>query len=174
MILAITLTQPWASLVALGLKAVETRSWRPSYRGPLAIHAAAGFACGRPAALDALTSAMRFPRVRQAFEAAGIHFFEDLPLGAVVATCVLGPCRPTSVNGYEMAWISMLSEQERAFGNYEQGRFGWFLEDVERLDPPAPAKGAQGLWKWNAGPEILTAGVLALEPAGQQQAAGTA
>jgi len=33
---ALTLYQPFASLVALGLKQVETRSWRTSYRGPLA------------------------------------------------------------------------------------------------------------------------------------------
>lgn len=37
---ALSLTQPWASLVAVGAKRIETRSWRTSYRGPLAIHAA--------------------------------------------------------------------------------------------------------------------------------------
>src|SRR5690348_17556570 len=40
---ALTLTQPWASLVAIGAKRIETRSWSTSYRGPLAIHAAKGF-----------------------------------------------------------------------------------------------------------------------------------
>ena len=40
---ALTLTQPWASLVALGHKQIETRSWATRYRGPLAIHAAKGF-----------------------------------------------------------------------------------------------------------------------------------
>lgn len=37
---ALTLHQPWASLVACGVKTIETRSWSTSYRGPLAIHAA--------------------------------------------------------------------------------------------------------------------------------------
>ncbi len=37
---AITLWQPWASLVALGLKRFETRSWPTNYRGKLLIHAA--------------------------------------------------------------------------------------------------------------------------------------
>ena len=36
----LTLHQPWASLVALGIKTIETRSWRTGYRGPLAIQAA--------------------------------------------------------------------------------------------------------------------------------------
>lgn len=35
---ALTLRQPWASLVAIGVKQVETRSWTTAYRGPLAIH----------------------------------------------------------------------------------------------------------------------------------------
>jgi len=37
---ALTLTQPWATLVAIGAKKIETRSWSTPYRGPLAIHAA--------------------------------------------------------------------------------------------------------------------------------------
>jgi hypothetical protein len=36
---ALTIRQPWASLVALGVKTIETRSWSTKYRGPLLIHA---------------------------------------------------------------------------------------------------------------------------------------
>lgn len=36
---ALTLWQPWASLVALGEKKIETRTWSTTYRGTLAIHA---------------------------------------------------------------------------------------------------------------------------------------
>lgn len=36
---ALTIRQPWASLIALGVKHIETRSWSTRYRGPLAIHA---------------------------------------------------------------------------------------------------------------------------------------
>ncbi len=36
---ALSLWQPWASLIALGVKTIETRSWATNYRGPLAIHA---------------------------------------------------------------------------------------------------------------------------------------
>jgi hypothetical protein len=38
--LVLTLTQPWASLVVLGSKKLETRGWRTNYHGPLLIHAA--------------------------------------------------------------------------------------------------------------------------------------
>lgn len=37
---AITIWQPWASLLAHGMKQYETRSWATKYRGPIAIHAA--------------------------------------------------------------------------------------------------------------------------------------
>ena len=40
---ALSLTQPWASLVVIGAKCYETRSWATNYRGPLAIHASKGF-----------------------------------------------------------------------------------------------------------------------------------
>ena len=40
---ALTLTQPWASLVERQAKRVETRSFYVSYRGPLVIHAAKGY-----------------------------------------------------------------------------------------------------------------------------------
>jgi len=36
---AITIQQPWAEMIARGLKRVENRTWRTSHRGPLAIHA---------------------------------------------------------------------------------------------------------------------------------------
>lgn len=36
---ALTIRQPWASLISLGVKRIETRSWSTSFRGPLAIHA---------------------------------------------------------------------------------------------------------------------------------------
>lgn len=37
---AISLWQPWASLIAAGVKSIETRGWPTNYRGQIAIHAA--------------------------------------------------------------------------------------------------------------------------------------
>lgn len=36
---AITIKQPWASLVVYGLKDIENRNWKTSYRGRVLIHA---------------------------------------------------------------------------------------------------------------------------------------
>ena len=38
----ITLKQPWATLVAEGIKQYEFRSWKYNYRGEILIHAGAG------------------------------------------------------------------------------------------------------------------------------------
>lgn len=35
----ISIIQPWATLIALGEKKFETRSWKTKYHGELAIHA---------------------------------------------------------------------------------------------------------------------------------------
>ncbi|QES88839.1 ASCH domain-containing protein [Rhizosphaericola mali] len=36
----LTIRQPWASLIVAGIKDIENRTWKTSYRGPLLIHAA--------------------------------------------------------------------------------------------------------------------------------------
>ncbi len=39
----LSLHQPWATLLLLGAKRYETRSWRTDYRGPLLIHTSVAF-----------------------------------------------------------------------------------------------------------------------------------
>ncbi|MFA6927000.1 MAG: ASCH domain-containing protein [Bacteroidales bacterium] len=34
---ALSVRQPWASLIAIGRKTIEVRTWRTNYRGPLVI-----------------------------------------------------------------------------------------------------------------------------------------
>jgi hypothetical protein len=45
----ITVRQPWAHLIASGVKNIENRSWATSYRGPVLIHAA--LTVNRPACI---------------------------------------------------------------------------------------------------------------------------
>lgn len=133
---ALTIIQPWASLIAIGAKKIETRSWHTSYRGPLAIHAAKGL----PLNARALCSETPF------MEYLGDHYMSvnDLPRGMVIAICQLVACTLTS-----LAFEERLTDQERCFGNYSPGRFGWILEDVKPLAEPIPAKGALSLWEWS-------------------------
>lgn len=138
---ALTLTQPWATLVALGAKRIETRTWHTKYTGPIAIHAAKGF----PKWAQETCWRDPFDEVLRGLLGDGTWKCIDpklLPTAAVIATANLDSCRSTSDVAGE------ISEQERAFGDYSAGRYAWSLSDVKVFYPPILAKGAQGLWRW--------------------------
>lgn len=133
---ALTLWQPWASLVAIGAKRIETRSWSTTYRGPLAIHAA------KRTPPKALALAGTDPFCT-ALERAGLDW-RQLPSGVIVATCKLTAVY--QIRGYGDA----PRPPERDFGDYTVGRFMWHLDDIQALVDPLPAQGRQGLWEWQA------------------------
>lgn len=121
---ALTLWQPWASAVALGLKTIETRSWSTAYRGPLAIHAAKRW---RPDQVKFYSQAcaddrfpIDYPDPRNAFVM--------LPRGAIVATCELLEVRPIG------DWRP--SVKEICWGDYRRGRFAWMLGNIRALAKP--------------------------------------
>jgi hypothetical protein len=134
---ALTLTQPWATLVAIGAKKIETRGWNTLHRGPVAIHAAKTFPeeaarlCLRRPFMDALTGA-------------GVTGVDMLPLGAIVAVANLQHVCPTEAFA---RYPRSLTDQERAFGDYSPRRFAWMLTNVRPLREPVPCRGALGLWR---------------------------
>jgi hypothetical protein len=126
---ALTLTQPWATLVMAGRKTYETRAWRTDYRGALAIHAA------RSMGIEACAAARAF----------GLEP-EELPRGAVLGEVLLADCRPVE----EVS----VGAQERAYGDYSGGRFAWRLFAPCAYEVPIAAGGSLGLWNWDK-PSIL-------------------
>lgn len=136
---AMTIWQPYASLIAAGVKRFETRSFRPPAAligQRIAIHAAA-----RPCRTAELTTAANFLVLQR------IGVPETLPRGVVVATAILDSVhRAEDIRG-------TLSAEELAVGGWygtpeKPQRFGWLLRDVVKLDQPVPAKGKQGWWGW--------------------------
>jgi len=127
---AITLTQPWATLVAIGEKQWETRSWRTNYRGRLAIHAAKGFP----------RSAQYIAKETQPFQDALNRPNEDLPLGAIIAVVTLEDILPV------VSVSAQISGTELVFGDYTPGRWAWQLTEIYPLQYPVPCKGALSLW----------------------------
>jgi len=151
----LTLQQPWASLIAIGAKRIETRSWGTMYRGDLAIHAAKSV----PAWARELSVTERF---RAAFRSRGMPEIATwgtrrLPLGAVVAVATLAACVHTDHFTREkigqtirtrLGPAGVLTDEEIAFGDFTPGRWAWVLVDVRRLREPIPARGARQLWEW--------------------------
>lgn len=151
---ALTLTQPWATLIACGAKRIETRSWSTTYRGPIAIHAAKGL--GPVGGKSGLGEQCAVP----AFEAALTKWFEDfgamksaeragcvMPLGAIVAVAQLVDVRCISMKLRAEVLAQTITPNEIEFGDYTSGRFAWFLEDVKPLRDPVECKGALSLWE---------------------------
>lgn len=144
---AITIWQPWASLIAIGAKPDETRSWRVPVSvqqgSTLAIHAATrGLRTCWAEMLHAGLSA--YIQAQRALGKAGLRP-DELPLGAVVAVCRLKRCLPTEFRAQQ------LTATERLFGDYSAGRYAWELELLLDLSAdPVPARGKQGLWEWTA------------------------
>lgn len=155
---AITLTQPWATLVAVGAKRIETRGWKTNYRGPLAIHAAKGWT------KDIVKLAMSEP-FRSVLHDAGYSLFSLLPRGMVIATTRLVAIYEITKSSYKDGKALVLAKPmlesdrfidlapispEWFFGNYAPGRCMWFLDDVHAISP-IPSKGSLGIWEWKFG-----------------------
>ena len=140
---AITIMQPWASLIAIGEKTFETRSWPTKHRGPIAIHA--GKTIDKEACED--------KEIKQALAKHGITSLNQLPKGVVVATAEIKECHKITNDLCELREAEthtglQINGSEYFFGFYEEGRFAWELENVIKLSSPIPAKGQQRLWEW--------------------------
>lgn len=129
---AITLHQPWASLITAGYKQYETRDWPTSYRGSIAIHAGR-----KPKGKQELRE---HDKVVTSFDDL---LTEDCPYSSVIAIAQL-----TDVILMTEEFISQQSQTELRCGNWQVGRYAFKLENVRAI-APISAKGSQGLWKWN-------------------------
>ena len=170
--MAVTLHQPWASLIATGLKTVETRSWpgRASLIGErIAIHAGRRNTKAIREACVSLTphAVVENPvfhdgdiwvNVRDAAAPDGVSV-QRYPLGVIVATARLKAVACVTVQqskreGYVIA-ASIRETRARdyevqvdPYGDFSPGRWLWFLDQIEPVSPPVPARGKQGFWDW--------------------------
>jgi activating signal cointegrator 1 len=132
---AISLWQPWASLIAIDAKRIETRSWPANYKGIIAIHAAkrpiddAGFALMLNAGISPVNAMLSMSRTI------------GLPLGSIVAIC-------TIVDSLliDQATSDTMPQPEKSFGDYTPGRYAWLMTNLHKLEAPVPCVGRQRLF----------------------------
>jgi hypothetical protein len=134
---ALTISQPYASLIASGEKWIENRKWETFYRGELAIHAGKG------------TQYLDKDELK------------DYPTGCIIAICRLTACvhidrvtsmgigdsRKKRISGTDRFW------SEAARHSHAEGPYCWIFEDVREVKP-LEIRGAQGLWEVDAAFEI--------------------
>jgi hypothetical protein len=139
---ALTLTQPWATLMALQMKRIETRSWSTSYRGEFVVHAAKGFPKWAKETCE-----------QEPFKhALGEYTAKTLPLSQGLCIVNLLGCFPTTRLGFDqMAFVHGVEPDltEIAFGDYSENRYMWLTDYVRPLPSTGPVKGALSLWTWN-------------------------
>lgn len=129
----LTLWQPWASLIVMGAKVYETRTWRTDHTGRLFIHAAKfGLRVKEQRRMESQIEWRRTLRML------GVGAIEDLPQGAVLGCVNLLKC--DSVED-----LPNLSPDERLWGDFRPGRWAWKCSRPTRF-MPVQMKGAQGLW----------------------------
>lgn len=141
----ISLLQPWASLVVLGHKKIETRSWNTLYRGDVLIHASSNKKLAQ-----------------QICEVPGSKYFSDfirhwtdLSYGAIIGkVTIIDTAKSESIKSISQdivksGWAASIDwDQELAFGDFSPKRYGWLLKNPVLFPQPIPAKGSLNLWNY--------------------------
>lgn len=124
---ALTIKQPWATLIMQGDKRFEFRSWQTKYRGDLLIHAGKG--------ID-----------KEAMKRLAKYLPAELPYGKILGKVKLVDCIKMSPEFKEL----LLKENSDIYTkSYFQENYGWQVTDVEVFENPIEVKGHLSLWEYN-------------------------
>lgn len=119
----ITLKQPWATLVAEGLKKYEFRSWKLNYRGEILIHAGKG--------ID--------KESMKKFEYLNFKY----PQSIIVAKVKILDC----IELNDKINKQIIEENELVYGHkYDRTGYAWKLELIEKINDSKEISGKQGIW----------------------------
>lgn len=173
----LTLHEPWCSLVALEIKVIETRSWKAPEAligQRIALHAAAKKPTEDQRVGDWTVHEMADGSWAMTVDdKAQPYRYARLPLGCIVATARLDACAPmidlmtgepddllgqspaiyvgpdtlTLSHHFEIPARHIDIGDQRPYGDFQPGCWGWILSDVEKVEPPIPFRGGQGLTK---------------------------
>jgi hypothetical protein len=121
----ITLKQPWASLVAYGIKKYEFRTWKTNYRGKLLIHAGAGIDKDE----------------MKKYVDLGI----DFPKSKIIAIVDLVDCclLDDELNK------KIILENNIAYGKKIRTGYAWKLDNVKMINIDKKINGQLGLWNYD-------------------------
>jgi hypothetical protein len=174
---AISLWQPWATLIACGAKPFETRSWAPPrdlIGQHIAIHAAKKIDKGVAQFAEELSYGQHKDGgfdLADKIEASMSETPDELmglfgeatamPIGCIVAIARLDAAFQLGEKSEGTAFpaasvVRRLISRPMPecftiryddFGDYAPGRWAWLLKDIQPLNPAIAAKGAQGFFE---------------------------
>lgn len=148
---ALTIWQPWASLIMLGAKPHEFRRWNYAYRFPtlvgqrIVVHAGV-----RPARASEIADLIH--RLNEGgYIETGVHpkaalpylhqwpADRQLPLGSGLGTVVLG--KPVKA-------VDLFKDQVADSDRLDEHVWAWPMTEIQHFEPIIPMRGAQGFWDW--------------------------
>lgn len=132
---AITIKQPFASLIAAGLKEYEFRTWKTGYRGEVLIHA------GKAVDAEAM----------KRFEGFGLEY----PLGCILAKATLTDCVKVTENFRKELRRKNAPVYAGTTEATDWKGYGFKLENVQRLEP-VYVNGMLGLWEYTPPDSLST------------------
>ena len=124
---ALTIKQPWATLIMQKDKRFEFRSWKTNYRGDVLVHAGK---CIDKEALERLKK----------------YLPDELPLGKILGKVTITDCVPMSEEFAKM----LANENNDIYTSHSfSNNYGFKIENVEVFDTPIEAKGQLGFWNYD-------------------------
>lgn len=140
---ALSLLQPLALLVVIGVKKIETRLWSTPYRGPLLIHAS------KNKAGVILANDLPFKKY--------MNDFNKLPFGYIIGKVTLTDViriRTGLLSYASDETLNKLTMKEKNLSDYSPGCYAWLFKDLIIFKTLVAARGALSLWEFNE--DLLT------------------
>ena len=119
---ALTVKQPWATLISEGIKKYEFRSWKTNYRGKILIHAGAG--------IDK-EKLKEFKKLNL-----------DYPKKRIVAVAEIEDCLELTDELND----KIIKEKNIAYGNKKRAGYAWKLKNIKKINNSKEINGKLGLW----------------------------
>lgn len=144
---AITIKNPWAYLVALGIKPIENRTWKTNYRGRVFIHVSA-HRLSTQLINDEQYQDLIFSKKLPKSEKSSADFISEQPLSAIIGEVDIVDC----VVNHPSVWAEKDSEINR---NDIEARtiWNWVLENPVLYEKPIlGVKGKLSFWEFNPEP----------------------
>ena len=123
---ALTIKEPWATLIISGYKKYEFRSWKTNYRGKILIHA------GKTLEKD----------VEKRFEEYNLKY----NMGYIIREAELVDCILVD----EKLEQELIKLNKTVYGRSRHVRnYAWKLENIKKYEKPIHINGKLGLWHYN-------------------------
>lgn len=146
----ISVWNPYAMLLVHGIKFNETRGWPAP---PLLIGQRIGIASTKIIKPDQ-RRAYADPVFQKFYAATGLPPLEELPNGYLLGTVQLHSCEMITDEDF-----GDITEEEKAFGWYEKGRWAWRMRYPHLLPVPLKVRGGQGVWKWDPIDQLMSTNI---------------